>query len=82
METNGKELPNINGQDVPRQDWQDHLTGHHLRKGSWRRIHHSWIFWVFLILMLGAISYYISSVDFAFAPRPETHTPEQNRTTP
>jgi hypothetical protein len=82
METNEKELPNIDGQDVPRQDWQDHLTGHHLKKGGWRRIHHSWIFWIFLLLMLSAIAYYIASVDFAFAPRTETTPPTMNRTTP
>ena len=53
---------------LPPQDWQDHFTGHHLRKGAWRRIHHSWIFWVFLLLMFVSIGYYIMSVNFAFAP--------------
>ena len=35
----------------------------------WKRFHHSWIFWIFLLLMLVAIMFYITSVDFAFAPR-------------
>ncbi|MFZ4414411.1 MAG: hypothetical protein ACOYOV_15105 [Bacteroidales bacterium] len=69
---------NINGKEQPSQDWQDHFTGHHLNKGSWRRIHHSWIFWIFFILTLSAIGYYVISVDFAFAPRnqspPKTHS--------
>ena len=39
------------------------------RQPRWKRIHHSWIFWVFLFLMLVAILYYVTSVDFAFAPR-------------
>ena len=56
------------GKDQPPQDWQDHFTGHHLRKGAWRRIHHSWIFWVVLVMMFFSIGYYIMSVDFAFAP--------------
>ncbi len=75
---------NINGQEQPRQDWQDHFTGHHLNKGAWRwkRIHHSWIFWVFLVLMCFAILYYITSVDFAFAPRPQTSPQTEKQTTP
>lgn len=63
---------NKNGQTVPRQDWQDHFTGHHLNKGSWKRIHHSWIFLVFFILTLSAIAYYVLSVNFAFAPSKQT----------
>jgi hypothetical protein len=39
------------------------------RLPRWKRIHHSWIFWIFLILMFAAIMYYVTSVDFAFAPR-------------
>ncbi len=34
----------------------------------WKRIHHTWSFWIFLLLMLVGILYYIISVDFAFAP--------------
>jgi hypothetical protein len=39
------------------------------RQPRWKRLHHSWIFWVFLLLMFLAIMYYVTSVDFAFAPR-------------
>lgn len=35
----------------------------------WKRIHHSWIFWIFLFLMGFAIFYYVVSADFAFAPQ-------------
>ena len=68
---------NINGKNQPLQNWQDHFTGHHLNKGSWRKIHHSWVFWVFFILTLSAIAYYVMSVDFAFAPRKQSKPPIQ-----
>lgn len=72
---------NKDGQDQPRQDWQDHFTGHHLNKGSWKRLHHSWIFWVFFILTLVAIGYYIMSVDFAFAPNKQSPTKTETKVT-
>lgn len=68
---------NINGKNQPLQNWQDHFTGHHLNKNSWRKIHHSWVFWVFFILTLSAIAYYVMSVDFAFAPRKQSKPPIQ-----
>jgi hypothetical protein len=34
----------------------------------WTGIHHSWIFWVFVALMFAGITYYVVTVDFAFAP--------------
>jgi len=73
---------NKDGHDTPRQDWQDHFTGHHLNKGRWSRIHHSWIFWVFFVLTLAAITYYITSVDFAFAPRKQATPQMENNVTP
>ncbi len=75
---------NKNGIEQPRQDWQDHLTGHHLNKGEWKwkKLHHSWIFWVFFVLTLTAIAYYIMSVDFANAPRKQTPQQKENNTTP
>ena len=44
----------------------------------WKRIHHSWIFWIFLFLMGFAIFYYVVSADFAFAPQTETRQPSEN----
>ena len=38
----------------------------------WKLIHHSWVFWIFLLLMIVAIIYYIISANFAFAPQIET----------
>ncbi len=70
--------------DQPRQDWQDHLTGHHLHKGEWKwsRIHHSWVFWVFFSLTIAAITYYITTVDFALAPRKDAKPSMESRMVP
>ena len=47
------------------------IRTHYNHKPYWKRIHHTWSFWIFLVLMVVAILYYIMSVDFAFAPRKE-----------
>lgn len=48
---------------------EDTISVHHDRQPYWKNLHHSWIFWLFLFLMLAGIVYYIMSVDFMFAPR-------------
>lgn len=54
----------------PHQDEiQDRIMPEHSHRQRWKQIHHSWIFWIFLFLMFVGILYYITSVDFAFAPR-------------
>ena len=57
---------------------QEFNSIHPDHKPRWKRIHHTWSFWIFLFLMLVAILYYIMSVDFAFAPRIQPK-PENNR---
>ena len=49
-------------------------------KPYWKRIHHSWIFWVFLVLMLVGIIYYVMTVDFSLAPHRQLKYQEKNRT--
>ena len=51
------------------EETQNQIVPQKSRLPRWKRIHHSWIFWIFLILMFAAIMYYVTSVDFAFAPR-------------
>ena len=51
------------------EETQSQIMHQHRRKPRWKRIHHSWIFWVFLLLMFVAISYYVMSLNFAIAPR-------------
>jgi hypothetical protein len=46
----------------------------------WTGIHHSWLFWVFVVLMFGGIVYYIMSVDFAFAPHRQMKPSGMERT--
>jgi len=47
-------------------------------KPYWKRMHHTWSFWIFLFLMFVAIMYYIVSVDFAFAPQQQVKQPIGN----
>jgi len=47
----------------------------------WKRLHHSFGFWIFLFLMLVAIIYYIMTVDFAFAPHQQMKPPSGNHIT-
>jgi hypothetical protein len=64
------------------QEGQDHIMVHHEHKPYWKRVHHSWIFWVFLFLMLVGIIYYAMTVDFAFAPHRQLKQPSENNRTP
>ncbi len=71
-----------NKQNSSNQDLQDHIQAEHEHTPRWKRVHHSWLFWVFLILMLFGIMYYIRSVDFAFAPQKQVEQPSNNNRTP
>jgi hypothetical protein len=57
---------------------QDHITVHHEHKPYWKRVHHSWIFWIFLFLMFIGIVYYIMSVDFVLVPQKQIKQPTEN----
>lgn len=59
---------NENTHEPNLQEALDKLKNHPEHKHKWKRIHHTWYFWVFLALMLFAILYYNSTVNFAFAP--------------
>jgi hypothetical protein len=48
---------------------QDYIKGPSDHIPRWKQFHHSWIFWIFLFLMLIGIFYYIVSVDFILTPR-------------
>ena len=42
---------------------------HNHHRPYWKRIHHTWSFWVFLFLMLAAIIYYMLSDNLSLRPR-------------
>ncbi|NDP22522.1 MAG: hypothetical protein GZ091_15780 [Paludibacter sp.] len=63
-------------------DLQDHIQPEQKHKSRWKQVHHSWLFWVFLVLMLFGIMYYIRTVDFAFAPQKQVEQPLNNNVTP
>jgi len=60
---------NENGQNQNRPEVNDHIMVGLDHKPYWKRVHHSWIFWVFLFLTLASITIYIVSVNFAFVPQ-------------
>lgn len=57
-----------NKHDRHRQERQEHNKKHHDDKPYWKRIHHTWSFWVFLFLMLAAMIYYTLSGNLLRQP--------------
>jgi hypothetical protein len=48
----------------------------------WRRIHHDWRFWVFLVLMVTAMVIYIASEDLSVGPRGQRRQPVPENVAP
>ncbi len=71
-----------NKQNSSNHDLQDHIEPEHNHSPKWKRVHHTWWFWIFLVLMLGGILYYVMTVDFAFAPQKQMEQKMENSTTP
>lgn len=69
---------NDNKKSNSNQDLQDHILIEPEHKPRWKRVHHSWWFWIFLGLMLFGILYYVVSVNFAFAPQRVSKQPMEN----
>jgi hypothetical protein len=42
---------------------------------AWRRIHHSWPFWLGMVLVTAAIVMYVMIDNLAFIPRHHPHRP-------
>ena len=55
---------------------------HHKYKRYLLQVHHSWIFWVFLVLTLSAVLYYIMTMDFAYAPQVNSKQGSENNRMP
>ena len=66
----------------PLHDWQGHENKHHERRIFKNGIHRDWRVWVGVILMLGAILYYVMSEDFSLAPRKQLNQPSENNRMP
>lgn len=73
---------NENEHNNHQQEGLNHANGLHDHRPYWKRIHHTWSFWIFLFLMLAAIIYYVMSVDFAFVPHKQLKQPSENNITP
>jgi len=57
---------------------QEIKNANHAHKPYWKRMHHSWFFWVFMVLTIVAVIYYIVTIDFSNAPRRESKPTQQN----
>ena len=68
---------NENGNNHEPQEGQNYIVIQQDHRPRWKRIHHTWSFWIFLFLMFVAILYYIVSVDFAFAPQQQVKQPSE-----
>ena len=57
-----------------------HRGPHHNGDGqkaapAWKRVHHSWIFWVGVVLTFAALLGYVFSMDLSWRPRVRTAQP-------
>jgi len=59
---------------------QDSIKDLHEHRFQWKRVHHSWIFWVFLFLMLVGILFYVMTVDFSSVPQRQLNEQGKNMT--
>jgi len=57
-----------NKQNLRQEEIQNYFIVPSEHRSHWKLIHQSWLFWIFLFLMLVGILYYIVSVDFILAP--------------
>jgi hypothetical protein len=57
----------------------ENTNEHNQHRPYWKRLHHSFVFWIFLLLMFIAIVYFIMTVDFAFTPHQEMKQPPGNQ---
>lgn len=57
------------GNEGPDPSNVDHLAPKDQRP-SWKRVHHTWWFWVALFLMLAAMTIFVLSDNLAFLPHP------------
>jgi hypothetical protein len=64
------------------QEGHDHSKDHHSPWHRLKRIHHSWIFWIFLLLMLAAITFYIMSDNFSLVPHNQMKEPIESPAAP
>lgn len=72
----------MNKNDNHKEEVQNKILPKREKLPHWRYIHHSWTFWIFLILMFFAIMYYVVSINFAFAPQKQMEHPMENNMTP
>ena len=71
---------NDNGHKPNLEDMLRHSGFRNEHKFHWKRIHHTWGFWIGVLLIFVATMYYVVSVDFAFAPHKQMKESERTTT--
>jgi phosphate/sulfate permease len=64
------------------QEVHDHTNDQHSPWHKLKRIHHSWIFWIFVALMLAAIAFYIVSDGFSLVSHDHSRQPIESPVAP
>lgn len=59
---------NENEQNPQLKDVENEISVHHDQRPQLKRMHHTWIFWIGLLLIFGCIMYYIVTLSFSVAP--------------
>ena len=72
---------NQNENNQHQQEVNDHIHVEHEHRSQWKSVHHSWIFWIFMLLTLAAILYYIFSLNFSLAPQKQLEQSSENSST-
>ena len=57
-----------NDQNPQLKEVENEISVQQDRPPKGKRLHHTWFFWIGLLLILIAIIYYIMTVNLAFAP--------------
>ena len=58
----------------------DHEHRDHSHRPRWKRVHHSWIFWVAVFLMLLAMITYVATGDLSWGLRRQPKPPAARAT--
>jgi hypothetical protein len=59
----------VNGKNENPTVGEDSIKDQHEHKFHWKLIHHSFIFWIFALLMLVGIIYFVLSLGFFMIPQ-------------
>ncbi len=69
-----------------RNEREQHAEPHRPAEGPhrpyWKRMHHSWFFWVSVVMIMTAMILYVTSLNLAFRPRGHAQSSQPAGNTP